>query len=94
MPAKVAYAIVNSGTTTSKGLEGGPTSFPSSNFDLTEHKAGDFARTVMWKGSSRKENGGRETCEKDIFKKESELKGTTRGIDSWTEDPITGGQAY
>ena len=47
MIAKVAYAIINSRTSTSKGLKGGPTSIPNSNFDLTEHKAGDFTRTVI-----------------------------------------------
>jgi hypothetical protein len=37
-----------------QGSRRGHTSFPSSNFDLTEQTVGDFARTVIWKGSSEK----------------------------------------
>ena len=66
-----------------EGLEGRRTSFPSSNFDLTEHKVGDFARAVMWKGSSRKKIAvGRDTkkiSSKKRVKSNTRQKGSTLG---------------
>ena len=83
MPAKVAYTIVNSGTTTSKGLEGCTTSFPNSNFDLTEHRADDFARTVMWKGSSSKKTAvgrhAKNISSKRRVKSKARQEGSTLG---------------